>query len=44
MLSAVPSSGQVNSVIRITGIGDHDRPEWPIRISGMRRLGLSQRS
>jgi type II secretory pathway predicted ATPase ExeA len=37
MLSAVPSSGIVNSVIRITGIGDRDRPEWLIRISGMRR-------
>jgi len=36
MLSAVPSSGIVNSVIMITGIGDHDRPEWLIRISGMR--------
>jgi hypothetical protein len=38
MLSAVPSSGTVNSVIRITGIGDQDRPEWLIRISGMRKL------
>jgi hypothetical protein len=38
MLSAVPSSGIVNSVIRITGIGDRDRPEWLIRISGIRRL------
>ena len=37
MLSAVPSSGIVNSMIRITGIGDRDRPEWLIRISGMRR-------
>jgi hypothetical protein len=36
MLSAVPSSGTVNSVIRITGIGDRDRPEWLIRISGIR--------
>jgi hypothetical protein len=36
MLSAVPSSGIVNSVIRITGIGDRDRPEWLIRINGMR--------
>jgi hypothetical protein len=32
----VPSSGIVNSMIRITGIGDRDRPEWLIRISGMR--------
>ena len=36
MLSAVPSSGIVNSMIRITGIGDRDRPEWLIRISGIR--------
>ena len=36
MLSAVPSSGKVNTMIRITGIGDHDRPEWLIRINGMR--------
>ena len=37
MLSAMPSSGIVNSVIRITGIGDRDRPEWLIRINGMRK-------
>ena len=36
MLSAVPSSGIVNNMIRITGIGDRDRPEWLIRISGIR--------
>ena len=36
MLSAVPSSGTVNIMITITGIGDHDRPEWLIRISGIR--------
>ena len=41
MLSAVPSSGIVNSMIRITGIGDRDRPEWLIRISGIRNRGLS---
>jgi hypothetical protein len=23
-------------MIKITGIGDHDRPEWLIRINGMR--------
>jgi hypothetical protein len=40
MLSAVPTSGTVNSVIRITGIGDRDRPEWLIRISGMRSRDL----
>jgi hypothetical protein len=38
MLSAVPSSGKVNTMIRITGIGDHDRPEWLIRINGMRNI------
>jgi len=38
MLFAVPSSGGVNTMIRITGIGDHDRPEWLIRINGIRRL------
>jgi len=36
MLLAMPSSGIVNSVIRITGIGDRDRLEWLIRINGMR--------
>ena len=36
MMSAVPSSGIVNSMIRITGIGDRDRPECLIRISGIR--------
>ena len=39
MLSAMPSSGRVYSVIKITGIGDHDRPEWLIRINGMRISG-----
>jgi hypothetical protein len=33
----VPSSGGVNTMIRITGIGDHDRPEWLIRINGIRK-------
>jgi hypothetical protein len=37
MLFAVPSSGGVNTMIRITGIGDHDRPEWLIRINGIRK-------
>jgi len=36
MLSAMPSSGRVYSVIKITGIGDRDRPEWLIRINGIR--------
>ena len=43
MLSAVPSSGIVSSMIRITGIGDRDRPEWLIRISGIRTLTRRQR-
>jgi hypothetical protein len=34
----VSSSGKVNTMIRITGIGDHNRPEWLIRISGMRTI------
>jgi len=38
MLFTAPSSGSVNTMIRITGIGDHDRPEWLIRISGIRTL------
>src|SRR3954466_7839521 len=38
MPSTVPSSGSVNSVIRITGSGDRDRPEWLIRISGIRTI------
>jgi hypothetical protein len=29
----------VISVITITGIGDHLRPEWPITITGMRSRG-----
>jgi hypothetical protein len=36
MLSTVSFSNMVNSVIRITGIGDQDRLEWLIKISGMR--------
>ena len=39
MLLAVPSSGIVNSVIRITGVDDRDRPEWLIRIGGIRIQG-----
>jgi hypothetical protein len=26
----------VNSMITITGLGDHDRLEWPITMAGMR--------
>jgi len=42
----VPSSGRVNTMIRITGIGDRDRLEWLIRINGIRkapRESMSQR-
>jgi hypothetical protein len=39
MLSAAPSSGIVNSMIRITGIGDRNQPEWLIGISGIRKRG-----
>jgi hypothetical protein len=34
----------VNTMIRITGIGDHDRPEWLIRINGIRMLELGRLS
>jgi hypothetical protein len=30
----------VNSMITITGLGDHDRLEWPITMAGMRKLVL----
>ena len=40
--SAVHSSGMVNSVVSITGSGDHDRPDWLIRITGD-RTGQSNR-
>ena len=32
----------VNSVVSITGSGDHDRPDWLIRITGD-RTGQSNR-
>jgi hypothetical protein len=35
-LPARHSSAQARSVIMITGIGDHDRPDWLITITGMR--------
>src|ERR1700761_5842958 len=41
MRSTVPSSGRVNTMIRITGIGDHDRLEWLIRINGIRMRNAS---
>ena len=34
--STVRSSGMVNSMVLITVTGDHDRPEWLIRINGIR--------
>ena len=37
------SSASGERVFTITGIGDHDRPEWLIRINGMRtRLGAGE--
>jgi hypothetical protein len=32
----------VISVITITGIGDHLRPEWPITFTGMRTIWRSE--
>jgi len=37
MLHAGHSSTQVRSVITITGLGDHDQPDWLITMTGMRR-------
>ena len=34
--SAMRSSGTVNSRVSISVIGDHDRPEWLIRVNGIR--------
>jgi hypothetical protein len=31
------SSVQASSVIKITGLGDHDRPDWLITMTGIRR-------
>ncbi len=31
--------GQVRSVITITGLGDHDQPDWLITMTGIRILG-----
>jgi hypothetical protein len=36
MLHAGHSSTQVRSVITITGLGDHDQPDWLITMTGMR--------
>jgi len=32
------SSTQVSSMITITGLGDHDRPDWLITMTGIRIL------
>ncbi len=31
------SSAQVSSVITITGLGDHDQPDWLITMTGIRK-------
>ena len=36
MLRARYSSTQVSSVITITGLGDHDQPDWLITMTGIR--------
>ena len=36
MLPARYSSTQVSSVITITGLGDHDQPDWLITMTGIR--------
>jgi hypothetical protein len=36
MLHARHSSTQVRSVITITGLGDHDQPDWLITMTGIR--------
>jgi hypothetical protein len=41
MLSAMRSLSMVKRMIMITGTGDHDRPEWLIIITGIRRLDLA---
>jgi hypothetical protein len=38
MLPARYSSTQVSSVITITGLGDHDQPDWLITMTGIRRM------
>ena len=41
MLPARHSSAQVRSVITITGLGDHDQPDWLITMTGIRNIGAS---
>jgi hypothetical protein len=44
MLPARHSSAQASSVITITGIGDHDQPDWLITVTGIRtQMTLFQR-
>ena len=38
MLHAGHSSTQLRSVITITGLGDHDQPDWLITMTGIRKL------
>ena len=38
MPHAKHSSDQASGMIRITGMGDHDRLEWMIRITGIRTV------
>jgi hypothetical protein len=40
MLSAMRSLSMVKRMIMITGTGDHDRPEWLIIITGIRRMDM----
>ena len=42
MLPARHSSAQASSVITITGIGDHDQPDWLITMTGIRIQMLDQ--
>jgi hypothetical protein len=35
------SSTQVSSVITITGLGDHDQPDWLITMNGIRTLAAA---
>jgi len=38
MLPARHSSTQVSGVITITGLADHDQPDWLITMTGIRTL------
>jgi hypothetical protein len=43
MLHARHSSTQVRRVITITGLGDHDQPDWLITMTGIRNPGEQRR-